>query len=166
MLLIRYRIHLLCLHGALIFSLFGCGDSSSGEYSDAPLIDFECSFVDAIGCDPSQVHKPVYVGLAEDLDLICAQKFSLSTTGDQIAQSFDYSSRTYTSEQGGVIVGATIHWANSSLMPVILLPSQTFKVCAFIDINENERIDANEPIHESTITIGEPFLPLSDWSNY
>ena len=50
--------------------------------------------------------------------------------------------------------------------PITLLPNQIFKVCAFIDLNANGQIDANEPIQESILDTAAPYFALSNWTDY
>jgi hypothetical protein len=159
------KILILLLATAVGATLTACDDGDPGSYSNAPELDFECSFADAIGCDATNDGKTVFIGLHEDTSLDCSAHLALLNRTQMIA-SFDYSSVTTANNVGGILTGVAVHWVNTQAMPIILLPLQTFRVCAFIDANSNEMIDVNEPIQESNVTIGSGFLPLSNWSNY
>jgi hypothetical protein len=146
-------------------ALAGCGGTGTDPYVDAPAVDFECSFVDATGCDSSNTGKKVFIGLTDNLTTTCANEFANNSIADMIA-IFDFSAQTQTANVGGVLTGVGHLWVNSYSMPFMVLPAKTFKVCAFIDVDGNGGIDANEPYQESTLTVGSDFMPLSNWTNY
>lgn len=148
-------------------ALLGCGGTKGdGDFVDAPSLDFECAFIDAAGCDSSNSGATTYIALSEDTETDCATQLT-GVSGASLHTEFAYSSEVVAaSPTTGILSGVTAQWVNSFEMPVVLLPKDTFKVCAFIDLNNNEQIDSLEPIQDSLLTMGADFLPLSNWSNY
>lgn len=150
----------------LSFLLVACSDARSIRYTDAPYLDFECNFADAAGCNPININKPIFIGLDDRIDTNCHTKLS-QLKDDQLSANFMYSSWALTSTNGSIITGVFMHWVNYALTPVNTMNQQTYKVCGFIDLNENGQIDIQEPIGESLLALGEnDFLPISNWSNY
>jgi len=145
--------------------LSACGEKKAAPHADAPWLDFECSFASANGCDSQGDEKIARIGLIEDLIIDCASHLA-GLSNSQFAAAFDYSTQTQTNLSGGIITGIAARWVNSQQMPVINLPKKTYSLCAYIDINENGQVDLNEPFLEDQITIGEDFLPLTNWSNF
>lgn len=153
-----------------LLSVTACSKSNNEDaYTEAPYLDFECSFADALGCLGENSGKTVFIGLDADLDSNCVEKLSPlipEHSFDELGNDFDYSSKAQASLNGGVLTGLATHWVNSHLMPVYSMEQMTFKVCAFIDLNNNEALDPNEPIHESLLNPATAFLPLSNWTDY
>ena len=147
-----------------------CGSSDNqGDYSVAPHVDFECGFNQALSCTTQNADKNVFIGLHSDANLECGDYLALNSVTnsfDYLAYSFDYSSVTKTKAHAGILTGVATQWVNSSLAPVYDMEAETYRVCAFIDLNENNALDVFEPVQESIITIGQGFLPLSNWTDY
>ncbi len=154
---------------AIVLMLPACGGSDVPKAELAPDLDFECGLAESASCRSENSGKTVFIGLHTDPSLHCGNYFAIYGGGesfDQIGYSFDYSSITKTIAIGEVLTGLATHWVNAYLMPVFSMEASTFRVCAFIDLNDNFTLDLLEPILETTITVGSDFLPLSNWRDY
>lgn len=150
---------------AVMSLLVGCSSNKPDNVATAPQLDFECSIAQALGCDASNAGKTVFIGLDENTAIDCGYQLSFYN-GVALTQAFNFSGHATAVDQAGILVGVVTHWVNSNQMPVFQIPKQNFKVCAFIDFNNNGQLDSLEPIQESFISVGNAFLPLSNWSNY
>lgn len=150
----------------LLLLLSACSNEQASDYIDAPNLDFECSFLDAQGCHTSNINKPIFIGLEDNLNANCRTKIAL-LKDTQFISNFIYSAWTLTITNGSILTGVFTHWVNYAQTPIINMPKQSYKVCSFIDLNENGQVDILEPMSESLLTLGEnDFLPISNWSNY
>jgi len=152
------------LAGALLIS---CGSKTDNSQTDVPMLSLECSQLSASGCVQANINKPLFVGLDSTTTTDCRAKLSLYTTNVTRAAAFDYSSSNLTQNIGATtLVAVTSIWVNQYAMPVITIPNSTYKVCAFIDLNENEALDINEPYQDSIIDISQTNLVVTNWTNF
>jgi hypothetical protein len=145
--------------------LLACGEKTTLSYTDAPWLDFECSFVSALTCDAAANSKTAYFGLSESTDLDCRSHIDGLSTPNWPA-AFDYFTHTQTNLIGGVVTGIASNWVNRLEMPVIQLPTVPLRVCGFIDLNGNNQADINEPFLQGELTPGQDFLPFSNWDTF
>jgi hypothetical protein len=150
----------------LMLSLAACGEKTTVSYSDAPWLDFECSFVSTLSCNATAQSKTAYFGLSENTSLDCRSHIDGLSTSDWPA-AFDYFTHTQTNLTGSVVTGIATNWVNRYEMPVVQLPTNVpLRVCGFIDLNANNQIDLNEPLLQGELTPGQDFLPFSNWDSF
>ena len=135
---------ILCL--ALCLGLAGCGGKTDEPHSPAPLLDFECSAAIGSACTSDKAGSTLIVGMTERLDIDCAFRLS-HFSGDGLLAQFDYGSLAVMEDRGTYLLGLTEHWFNFAQAPVISIPRRTMRVCAFVDLNSNGRLDVGEPMH-------------------
>jgi hypothetical protein len=146
-------------------TLIACGPKTDAHYSNAPSFSLECSQLAAAGCNQSNINKTMFIGIDVNTTTDCRAKLSQYTTNADRVAAFDYSSTTLTQNIGpSTLVGVTSIWVNSYAMPVAQLPAQSYKVCAFIDLDNNETLDLNEPIQDSIVDLTQSNFVLTNWS--
>lgn len=146
-------------------TLLSCGPKTDSQFSNAPSFSLECSQLTAAGCNQSNINKTMFIGIDVNTTTDCRTKLSQYTTNADRLAAFDYSSSTLTKNLGAsTLIGVTSIWVNSYAMPVAQLPAQSYKVCAFIDLDSNETLDINEPIQDSIVDLAQTNFVLTNWS--
>jgi hypothetical protein len=154
----------LCAILAIFFT--ACADPETRPSTDLPSVDYECNAFQAVACDLASENKPAFAGLIREVNVGCRELLSF-LAADQLTQQFDYSSWTQNQNTTGPLSQGTFtHWVNHAHYTVINIPREKYKICSFIDVNENGRADEYEPLGEMTFTPGESFLPLTNWTNF
>lgn len=145
---------------AVILILVGCsaGETKSSEFvPDLPIL---CTSAQASDC--SGTGLSVFVGIAKTLSVDCDTYLSgLNSSGRQA--SFDASGTVLSSRNGIYLTGTVTTWVNSLGASTDVLFEGYYALCAFIDTNGNDFIDANEPVGRGTIVPGQTGVELDQW---
>lgn len=150
---------ILLLIAAIAFT--GCG-SQEGDFTVAPDIYFECNEINAL-CNASTAGKVVYMGLTRNLEIDCANEL-LDLEPSLFQSKFEYWGSTTAEFDGSYIFGAVTQWANSSGGKVHNFYDTDYKICAFIDEDDNDRLGINEMLAEQLFNVMISFEPVTSWT--
>lgn len=148
----------------LASSCFSSGDSS--DSTSIPDIHIECESAQANDCMGAASGKTAYVGLISDLSIICSIYLNGRTASD-FPVYFDVSGHTTTYTSSTYTVGMVDEWTDSQGVAAVTVRKDTYRVCAFIDTNNNGRIDDGEPYGEGEITLPNDSVDsVTFWENF
>ena len=138
------------------------GGGSSADYVRAPDIDFECDSIQSSHCDSNAVGKTVYMGLTTDLNFDCeSEVYNLDPL--LFVATFDYSGAATVQNGGTYVWGVVTQWVNRSGGKTLQFEDTDYKICAFLDDNDNGRLDGFESLAEQSFNPSASFYPVSSW---
>lgn len=154
----------LALCSIILMTAAGCGTASTDDASHGlPNAEIACDSTAVVGCS-SGSGLTAFVGLTQDLQGSTCQDLLTSVNASTRAAAFDVSGVTTTSQSGTYTVGEVSSWINASHGSVTDVSSGTYSVCAFIDLNGNGSLDANEPVDIQSFRAEDSELRLETWS--
>lgn len=147
------------------FYLSACTESpSNGDgTSFIPDVEAACSVTQAAAC--SGAGYTVYIGLIGNLAIRCDTYLGSITSATQFTQSFD-ASGTAVAAQTSYLTATVSAWVDNSGATIGSLNENTQRACSFVDVNSNQRLDANEPVGQGDITPGVTGAQINDWVAY
>lgn len=145
------------------FLITSCIESGgSGTGSDfIPDIEAACSPAQVPGSQCSGTGQTVYVGLSSNSSIDCTDVMA-DLGGIPFRTQFN-ASGTASATQVGYLSATITNWVNASGGVIDVLAVQTYKACAFVDINSNGELDNNEPFGQGYITPGVQPASVTDW---
>lgn len=157
------RILSLCLTVNLFNLCIGCvdGAGTGTDYNFIPDVQLDCSRIQAPLCQNDGA--TMYVGLIADASVDCETYLS-QLTASTFVPSFDASGSGTGSVSGFYLTGLVTQWKNSLGATVQSLQEQTYRACAFVDVQPvNGQLDFNEPVGEGLATPGVTSATINDW---
>ncbi|MCB0384315.1 MAG: hypothetical protein KDD43_02905, partial [Bdellovibrionales bacterium] len=134
-----------CFGAFALFLPVGCLQTGGGDspiYAFIPDVEVECA-VDAVPtCNSSG--KTIYVGLTSDTDVDC-ENYLLVLNSTNFAFSFDGSGVISSTFDGLALRGTVSSWTGSQGQIIGDLEKRTYRICAFVDSNNDGNLDVNEP---------------------
>ena len=154
--------------GLALFLLNCSNDSGDNKTSTLPTSRLTCSQDFVSTCTASQEGKTFFIGFSPDLSIDCASTLSSKNLETELYFEFIASST------GSVnFDSATLNLRGSVLpdqyvselgSPLFSLENRTYRVCGFIDNDDNDFLSFNEPILTQTIELLDiNTLPLDQW---
>ena len=140
---------------SILMLIGGCGGGLDGGIKLLPSLLLECPAKDLQGCKTSA--PPAFVGLAP-MSIPSCEEYIYPLISKNLRQSGFIASTNISS-----IKTDLIHWTDANGSPASHVLTGRYKVCAFIDSNRNDRLDAGEPVAESRMTAGSNTLHISQW---
>lgn len=145
----------------LIFTLVGCGGGDEEDANYIPALEIECPSGSIAACGSGGA--TVYGAIHDDPSINC----------DTTLKGLDASSRRLTfvvtgqatsTTSGAYLTASITAWKNSSNGTASSLDSGSYRGCAFIDANSNDRLDSGEPVAGGDLSPGTARVRLTSWS--
>lgn len=146
---------------ALLLALTGCSGGGRGGTGYIEDLQFQCTGAQAAACAGGGY--TVFVGLARTLSADC-DDYLYGLSAAQRQSAFAASGTTTSAHSGIYMTGIVTAWVDANGAAISALDDGTYQVCAFADIDGNDRIDMNEPVGRGELTVGAKGFVLSDWS--
>ncbi len=163
------RKTLLSLSGLLLTSCLGGDNSGGSPFAPIPDTQILCSST-VIGCQTSQIGSKIYLGyLSQGLEISCDEFLHEISWQPPLRRHFDAlaSATAEAHFQVPGLYGLFNSWQGPLGQTVFSLERGTYRVCAFIDSNDNGRWDISEPFAQGTVRVGEELMPeITDWVNF
>lgn len=159
-------LQLMSIWAGAFFTLFALLPSCGGGLNDGTAtlpaaIPLQCTPAQVSTCrDTTAV---TFVGLVRGLNISCDDYLYSLPNSEQRKLAFTASASARCQRLGPVITGKITHWSDSAGEPVGTLPLGTYRVCGFIDVNGNGRLDPGEPVYDGTYSAGAPNYALAQW---
>jgi hypothetical protein len=143
-------------------AIVGCSGDKKVEFKDIPPVVVNCHSAQSAQCISQNVGHKVYVGLKSG-PTDCASH--LLTQGSQaLTQIFEVTGSVTVGAQGPILVGTITAWLNFGNVRVYDMSAGRYVACAFIDINDDGKWQATEPIGEGEVDVGGEEALIDGWS--
>ena len=143
-------------------ALVGCGDSATdSELVFIPDVQLECEGGQASGCLQEALN--VFTGIQKTSTMPCDALMS-GMSASQRRMAFIATADSVSNRTGNYLTAIATNWRNSSGGRVDVLPSGTYSVCAFVDVNGNGQLDLNEPLGQGSVTLGVTGARITEWA--
>ena len=168
----RHRSKILFKTILILISIFfilinsGCLQTSGQEtHNDVSIgnLTINCSPTAATECDQSG--KTFYIGLTDQTDVNC-ENFLFGINNGEFTYAFLYSGTTVGVFTGTSVQGSIQQWVNTFNQPVTSIESKNYKVCGFMDVNNNGILNSGEPLGEGYFDPSETQHYITDWFSY
>ena len=147
----------------ILFFLFLTSCNIFDGTSLVPDMNIECS---SSFCSESLEDKNVYFGITSDLDFDCEDDLVDFNDYDEFKDFFD----VYQTEKGvwnsgekALLLKEEIDSWEGDLDSNVFGFLKPAKVCAFVDVNNNEKLDTDEPFSSDSVDLGFSSQVLNKW---
>lgn len=149
-----------------------CACSNKGQTPSNVAIGtimFQCYTGSAQLCESSSSGAMAYVGLTNDTQSTCASL--IESAGSNFSSAFLASGSASASwdSSNARLIGYVSDWVNANQQTISELPSGSYRICAYLDVNSNGLLDSGEPYYSEIQSIGSAASPLEiarGWGQY
>ncbi|MCB9026299.1 MAG: hypothetical protein H6625_08285 [Bdellovibrionaceae bacterium] len=142
--------------------ILACGqESNSDSQILIPPIAISCSQASSVDCVSTKAGKKFYVGLLANTQLVCEEEL-LKAQSSNFYMFFDYSG-SGTAVFNGELEAEVLDWNDTENQEAFYLNKTNYKACAFLDVNDNGKLDPTEVIGELTFSYSNNQPTIIDW---
>ena len=106
----------------------------------------------------------MFAGLISDLSTDC-ENYLGQISAMNFTAAFDASGETEGEASGSELIGFVTQWFDPQNNRITNLEQSTFRVCAFVDTNNDGELTFGEPVGSGDVTMGVTTAVIDDWFN-